>query len=266
MSVAEIIHLLLEELVVFVNQSRQVFDEAELFNLSEDIKAKGQLQPGVAWFDAGRGKYVLICGERRYRAIKMAGLPTMAVTVIQGNLTLGEMLAINLSENLQRQNLSPLERARAFQRLAQLEELTSRQVAERMHVSDATVSRDLAILELPEVLQEQIGRGLLPASIAAELRRIDDPQAQRELADAIKAGRMNRDQLAEAVRSRVGKRASSPKGGRISHRLDGGVSVTLAKGGKILTKADVLLAVDHLRKVAKKLEQDGDPADFARAS
>lgn len=263
MSVEEIVDLPLDELVVFVNQSRQVFAEADLLNLAEDIKARGLLQPGVAWFDAGRTKYVLICGERRLRACKKAGLLTMAVKVIKGNLTQGEMLAINLSENLQRASLNPVEKAVSFQRLAQLEGLTSRQVAERMHLSESTVSRDLAILDLPEVLQTQIASGLLPVSVAAELRRINDPQAQIELALAITQGRMNRDQVAAVVRSRVGQRKTTPKGGRISCRLDGGVSLTLARAGETLTKTDVLLAVDHLRKVARKLEDH--PAELAQA-
>ena len=267
MSVEELLHVPLDELVVFVNQSRQAFNEADLLNLSADIAANGLLQPGVAWFDAGRGKYVLICGERRLRACKMAGLPTMAVKVIKGTLTQGEMLAINLSENLQRASLNPVEKAVSFQRLAQLEGLTSRQVAERMHLSESTVSRDLAILDLPEVLQKQIASGLLPVSVAAELRRINDPQAQLDLAAAITQGRMNRDQVASAVRNRVGQRKTAPKGGRIACRLDGGVSITLARAGETLTKADVLLAVDHLRKVAKKLEDDSTaPASTLKAS
>ena len=106
----EVLHVPVGEIIPFVNQSREVFDEAELLNLSEDIKARGLLQHGVAWFDAGRGKYVLICGERRLRAIMLAGLPSMAVKVIKGNLTPGQMLAINLSENLQRRNLNVVER------------------------------------------------------------------------------------------------------------------------------------------------------------
>ena len=95
---SEVIDVPVEEIIPFVNQSREIFDEAELLNLSENIKTNGQLQAGIAWFDAGRGKHVLICGERRWRAIMLAGLPTMAVKVIKGNLTPGQMLAINLRD------------------------------------------------------------------------------------------------------------------------------------------------------------------------
>src|SRR5271166_6193462 len=142
MSNEDILDLPVEELIPCSIQSREYFDEGELIALAEDIKQNGQLQAGLAMFDAGRGKHVIICGERRWRAIKLAGLPTMAVRVITGNLTLGRMLAINLSENLQRASLNPVEKAKAFRRLAQLEGISSKQVAERMHVSVATVSRD----------------------------------------------------------------------------------------------------------------------------
>ena len=258
MSTEDLLHIPLDELVLFVNQSRQVFDEGELRNLSEDIKANGLLQPGVAWFDAGRGKYVLICGERRLRACKLAGLPTMAVKVIHGNLTPGEMLAINLSENLQRSSLNPVERAKSFQRLAQLEDITSKQVAARMHVSDATVSRDLALLDLPTPLLDAVCNGTLAVSVAYELSRITDPTAQLELAEQVVAKKMSRQQVAEKVRDQVGKRKTTPKGGRISARLAGGVFITVvAAAEKSLTIADVRLAADHLRKEAKKLE-DGE--------
>src|SRR4051794_34179957 len=92
----EIQHIPLELIDPCVHQSREDFDEAEEISLSENLKDFGQLQAGVAWFDAGRSRFALICGERRFRALRRAGLPTMAVKVIRGNLTPGQMLAINL--------------------------------------------------------------------------------------------------------------------------------------------------------------------------
>lgn len=259
MSDEEILDIPVGELIPFVHQSREVFDETELRSLAEDIKANGQLQPGVAWFDPGRGKYVLICGERRLRALKMALLPTMQVKVMQGNLTQGKMLAINLSENLQKASLNAVERAKSFQRLALLENLTSRQVAERMHVSDATVSRDLAILDLPELLQTQFSNGTLPVSVAAELRRVGDVQAQLELAAAITAGRMNRDQLIEVVRSRVGKKNVRPKASRLVVKHQG-VCVTVT-ADRVLTRELVLATCDRIRQEGKKLpEESKEPA------
>jgi ParB family transcriptional regulator, chromosome partitioning protein len=259
-----------EELIPFVNQSRETFDEGEISNLAKDIQARGLLQPGVAWFDPGRGKYVLICGERRWRAIKKAGQPTMTVKVIKGNLTQGQMLAINLSENLQRANLNTVERAKSFRRLAQLEGITSKQVAERMHVSDATVSRDLAILDLPEDLLSHIVTGRLSSSTAYELTRIDEPQAQRELAQAVLTSRMNRDQVAAAVRNRDGQeKKTRSNGDRRSFKLKGGVSVTVVKSGQALTEADLTSAIERLRRVLqelKTLDKAGETAELAQVS
>ena len=125
----------LGDIDLFVNQSREHFDEALLHQLADNIKTNGQLQPGVAWLDPGRGRLVLICGERRFRALKMCGKPTMSLKVLRGNVTLGQMLQLNLAENIQRSSLNPVERAKAFRRLMQLEELTASEVAVRMNVS-----------------------------------------------------------------------------------------------------------------------------------
>lgn len=168
-----------DDIIPFVDQSRERFEDEPLVNLAQNIKTHGLLQSGVAWYDAGRGKYVLICGERRWRASKLAGLPTMRLKVLAGTFRPGQMLALNLSENLQRETLGVVERGRAFRRLAQLENITGKQVAERMHVSDSTVSRDMAILDLPEPVIAEIAAGRVPASVGYELTKLcNDPDGQ----------------------------------------------------------------------------------------
>ena len=111
MAEEETVDVPVDDLIPFVNQSREQFEDEPLIHLSESIKTHGLLQSGVAWHDAGRGKYVLICGERRWRAIKLAGQPTMKVKVLAGPLTPGQMLALNLSENLQRETLTVIEKS-----------------------------------------------------------------------------------------------------------------------------------------------------------
>ncbi len=266
MSSEEILDIPVEELLASVIQSREVFDQAELIALAGDIQQNGQLQAGVAWFDPGRGKYVLVCGERRWRAIKLAGLPTMAVRVIQGNVTLGQMLTLNLSENLQRASLSAIERAKAFRRLAQLEGITSKQVAERMHVSVATVSRDLALLDLPEHLQSQIASGVIPASVGYELSRLSEhPQAQTELAAAIAAGQVSRARVSELVRTRLGNGKEKAKPPRLAFKL-GGLSVSVTAGQPDRLNIDNLAQIfGRVSKEAKTLRDVGktDIAELA---
>ena len=170
----------------------------------------------------------------------------------------------SLSENLQRASLNPVERAKAFQRLAQLEGLTSRQVAERTHVSDATVSRDMSLLTLPDPLLAEIAAGTLPASVGYELSRIDDRQAQLDMAQAVVAGTLSRDGVQEAIRTRIGKRKVTPRASRLACRLDG-VCITVT-AAEPLTWDRLISALEGGRKAARKLCDGGqDVTAFGKA-
>lgn len=252
----------LEDIDLFVNQSREEFDEAGLRQLADNIKTNGQLQPGVAWLDPGRGRLVLICGERRYRAKKLAGIPTMAVKVIRGQLTPGQMLQMNLAENIQRSSLNPIERGKAFRRLMQLEDLNASEVASRMNVSNATVSRDLSLLDLPDLLQTRVVSGELPASVAAAIARLGDVEAQRALADQYADGRSNRDGIAAAVSDILNPGEKPAKKQRLALKLGGlSISVTAGKPDK-LNVANLLSVLDRVVKEAKSLK-DGGKTDVA---
>src|SRR5699024_6753265 len=81
-------------------QPREEFDEVELEKLSESLRSRGQLQPITVYWDEGRGLYVLVCGERRWRAAKLAGIPTMTATILPKAPESGERLALQCIENL----------------------------------------------------------------------------------------------------------------------------------------------------------------------
>ena len=249
MSSDPVIQLALDQIVLFVHQSRTVIDEKELDWLAENIRANGQLQPGVAWLDPGRQCYILLCGERRYRALKRIGAATMNVSVIEGDLTQARMLEINISENLQRASLNAIERARAFLRLKQLENITSRQVAERLKLSDTTVSRDLSLLDLSPAMQAKVIAGTLPASVASLIVRLEHDDARRELVEKYESGELTREGVASAVKAtRSGKEAG--KTSRMAFRHDG-ISISVA--GQALTFEAVNAALDLLKKQAKSL-------------
>ena len=222
----DIIDAPLEDIDLFVNQSREEFDEAELRRLADNIKQNGLLQPGVCWLDPGRSRLVMVCGERRYRALKLAGMATMAVRVIRGPLSPGQMLQINLAENIQRASLNPIERGKAFRRLMQLEDLNATEVAARMNVTISMVSRDLSLLDLPEILQTRIAEGELPASVGSHIARIEDDETRRAFAERYQSGELTRDGVAREVR-----KLSRPKGGAKPQRLAvklSGLSVSVA--------------------------------------
>ena len=264
----EVIDVSLDDIDLFINQSRERFDETELNQLAENIKANGQLQPGVAWLDTERRRYILICGERRYRALKLAGRRAMTVKVLHGTLTQSQMLQINLSENIQRASLNAVERGKAFRRLMQFEDITAREVAGRMHVSDATVSRDLSLLDLPEFLQNQVIAGSLPASVASHIARIGDDETRRALADQFASGQQTREGIVTEVNHLLNsnRKPRAKKASRLACRLpDNGVSLTLSADTP-LTWEIVTSVIARLTRSAEQLRKGGkDISELAKS-
>ena len=107
----------LDKIVPDPDQPREEFDPEALERLAESLKTRGQLQPIRVRWDEAQGKYVIICGERRWRAARMAGLATMSCVVSEGPIDAGELLALQLIENCLREDLRPIEQARAFKSL-----------------------------------------------------------------------------------------------------------------------------------------------------
>lgn len=259
----EIRHVPLDEIDIFSGQSREDFDDGELDKLADSIKTDGILQAGIAWLDPGRNRYVLVAGERRFRAAKRAGLAAIPVKVLRGNRSQGELLRFNLVENLLREELNPIERAKAFRRYMQLEGLNASEVATRLNVSNAMVSRDLALLDLPESLQERVASGTLPPSVGSTIARLDDDTARRDLADRYAAGAITRDGVAKAVKQGKG-RGKGSKPLRLAVKLSG-LSVSVAGKADRLTLDTLSSVFGRLAREAKSLKDAGktEPAELA---
>ena len=169
-----------EEIVANRYQPRQEFDEAPLRALSESIKNEGLMQPIIVRTvgdEAAEGKkYELVAGERRWRAAQMAGLETIPGFVRE--LDDKQMAEWALIENLQREDLNPIERAEAFKRLAETFELSHEQVAERVGVERSTVSNHLRLLKLGDEVRGMLRAGELSMGQARSLAGISDPQVQ----------------------------------------------------------------------------------------
>jgi ParB family transcriptional regulator, chromosome partitioning protein len=253
-SIDEVQVVPLEEIDLFVNQSREDFDEGELKQLADNITINGLLQPGVGWLDPGRNRIVLICGERRFRALKLAGKTSMPLKILRGHLTPGQMLQINLAENIKRCSLNPIERGRAFKRLMQLEDLTATEVAARMTVSNATVHRDISLLDLPEALQAKVVSGELPATVGSHIARVEDDETRRGLADQYANGVLNRPGLVAAVNGKLNKGKSKPA--RLAIKL-GGVSICLSGPADKLTLDSIHSVLGRMSREAKSLKDNG---------
>jgi ParB family transcriptional regulator, chromosome partitioning protein len=163
-------------------QPREEMNEQTLSELAASIKEKGILQPLIV-IETGYGKYELIAGERRLRASKLAGLSEVPVIVQEA--TAGDRLELALIENIQRQDLNPLEEAKAYARLIKEFSLTQEEIALRVGKERSTVANVLRILNLPDYAKEDLAKGLLSLGHARVLLGIDDAEAVRALRDEI---------------------------------------------------------------------------------
>lgn len=160
------------------NQPRRYFEEDPLQELSESIKEFGVIQPIVV--TPRDGYYEIIAGERRWRAARMAGLKE--VPVIIRSYTDQEIVEISLIENIQRENLNPIEEALAYQRLIQEFALKQDEVAERVSKSRTAITNSMRLLKLCDQVQQMVIEEKLSSGHARTLISIEDPDLQYEIA------------------------------------------------------------------------------------
>ena len=156
------------------NQPRRTFDEEKLQELSESIKLCGVISPILVRAGALPGRYTVISGERRYRAATLAGLTSIPAMVSQSQDEDSKTLAIQLVENLQRADLTPLERAQAIGALRDGHSLSVREIAEKLSISKSAVQRSLEILQLPDDLLNALKEGASESKVLL-VSKIEDP-------------------------------------------------------------------------------------------
>lgn len=164
------------------NQPRKVFDEEELLALSDSIAQHGLIQP-IAVREAGEGYYQIVAGERRWRASRMAGLREVPVVVLQADdRTLMELALI---ENLQREDLNPMEEAFGLQALMDEYNLTQEQVADRIGKSRSAVANSLRLIALPKDIQKLVESGELSAGHARAVLSLKSAKLQKSAVEKI---------------------------------------------------------------------------------
>lgn len=162
-------------------QPRKNFDEDALEELAESIKQFGLLQPILV--QDRKDYYEIIAGERRWRAAKKAGLKE--VPVIIKNLTEQEIVEISLIENIQREDLNPIEEAQAYKRLLTEFNLKQDEVADRVSKSRTAVTNSMRLLKLCDEVQQMIVSGMITTGHARALIGIEDPEEQYTIAQRI---------------------------------------------------------------------------------
>jgi ParB family chromosome partitioning protein len=157
-------------------QPRKEFERQGLQELADSIREKGVIQP-ILVEEADKGRYTIIAGERRYRAAKMAGL--RSIPVIVKTLSPQEKVEIALIENIQREDLTPVEEALSYKRLADMGDLSQEEIAQKVGKSRSAVANSLRLLKLPEDMLESLDRGGITAGHARAILSVLNPSDQR---------------------------------------------------------------------------------------
>ena len=192
-------------------QPRKAFDEDALIELSDSIKQHGVLAP--LWVrEVKNGKetyYEIIAGERRWRAAKKAGLKEIPVIVM--DLTEQEIVEISLIENIQREDLNPIEEALAYKRLLEEFHLKQDEVAERVSKSRATVTNSMRLLKLDERVQQMVIDEQLTTGHARAILGITDKDKQYDFAQRVFDERLSVRDVEKEIKRLQNEKESAPK-------------------------------------------------------
>jgi ParB family chromosome partitioning protein len=222
------------------NQPRRTFNEEKLQELSDSIRQYGVLSPILVRASKLPGRYTVISGERRFRAANLAGLSSIPAVVNQGDEAQDRMLAIQLVENLQRDDLTPLERAHAIGALRDAHSLSIRDIADKLNISKSAVQRSLEILQLPDDLLNALKEGAAESKVLL-LAKIDDPSVRASYLKDLDV--LTRSQLEKNLQSTKAvesvhnddsvQKALSPEDMRITDEIQRslGMKVRLSRAG-----------------------------------
>jgi ParB family chromosome partitioning protein len=174
-----------------------VFDEEMLWELRDSIKEHGVVQPVVVRPAEEDGRYILVLGERRLRASKMAGQETIPVMIRR--LSLQQAAEMTVLENIAREDLNPLEQAEAFRVLSVQFHLTQEQIAQRTGLSRETVSNYMRLLRLPQKVMDYLLSERLSFSDCREILRLENDDYIEEIAEEVVTHKLKWDQIEDRV-------------------------------------------------------------------
>jgi ParB family transcriptional regulator, chromosome partitioning protein len=184
-----LMHLPIESIAPNPYQPRKTFNEASIEELARSVREHGIVQPLVVT-RSGENKYKLIAGERRYRAAQKAGLTSVPV-VVKEDMSEGDALQIALIENIQREDLNPIEEALAYHQLHEEFGLTQEEISKRVGKERSTVANFLRLLKLPDNVKKLLASGQLSMGHARAILAVESPKKQEQLADRVVKRNLN---------------------------------------------------------------------------
>ena len=180
-----------------LNQPRKHFDEESLVDLSESIRQHGILQP-LTVRRLASGYYQIIAGERRWRAARMAGLSEVPAMIVEADDR--KVMELGLIENLQREDLNPMEEAMGYQSLIKDYGLTQEEVSQRVSKSRPTVANAMRLLQLPQEIQWLIEQGSISAGHGRAMLPLANPEVEIAMAEEVMRKNLSVREVEERVR------------------------------------------------------------------
>lgn len=187
-------------------QARTVWNEDDLAELTESIRANGILQPIIV--RPFQGRYQLIAGERRYRAARIAAFENIPALV--RDVTEEQLFEFSLVENIHRRDLNPIERAKAYQHYLTAFSLTQAEAAERLGEDRSVVANHVRLLDLPDELCQMLADGRLAMGHARAILGLPTDDLRRKLANRAHAGRLSVREVERLVRAYLAEQGKSP--------------------------------------------------------
>ena len=180
-------------------QPRKSFDKQALNDFASHLKVHGVQQAIQLRWSEKHSKWLIVYGHRRYRAAKLAGFKTIPCTFMTDDVDEPTIRIRQLVENCQREDLAPMEMAKAIDALSTLTKWSNRRIAEELGFNHTTVGRYLSLLKLPKKVQTLVENRDLAPSVAAEISKVEDRADQEALCDEIAGEKLSRAQAKQAI-------------------------------------------------------------------
>lgn len=213
-------------------QPRKIFDKEAMEQLAESIRVNGILQPLLVR-PLATGNYQIVAGERRWRAAKIAGLSEVPV-VIRDDLSEEQVMQVALIENLQRENLNPIEEAQGYRELIDTYKMTQDQLSKALGKARSSIANSLGLLTLPVGVRDLLADGKLSAGHCKALKAIKDPALMTEIAARASEGELSVRSI-EAIAKRETNReeAKTEVKPKLAYYTEVEISLTEALGTKV---------------------------------
>jgi len=255
-----VVELGINEIEPNADQPRKHFDDEKLTQLAESIKTHGIVQPLIVRKD--KDTYRIVAGERRWRAARLAGVTKVPVVIKE--VSDKQVMEIALIENLQREDLNPIEEAEAYERLVVEYKMTQEEISKSIGKSRSAIANSIRLLNLPDALKRLVAEGQLSSGHARALLPVEDTGLQIKLADEIVKKQLNVRETESYVKKVLSKKerrkaAASVYDSELEHveerlREIFGTKVKIISGGE---KGKILIeyySTDELNRIIELVE------------